>query len=202
MQERTIVRTDLSETELLQNLSKVSGCDFSGRSQDVDVIIEALNSILGNDGGQITAELRYPNFPPGTIGMMVLQKRYWLSAKAASLSAGCAIVDALLTSGLLALFVGPKALRDALTKLDDRNGEVCVLQSVNEWHGELDVNQVIEVVFAHLSSQGCINRSFRCAHRENTTCYIDREPIRACVASLKDKGIFSISEDLELRVTW
>ncbi len=202
MQERMIVRKDLSETELLQYLAKVSGCDFSGRSQDVDVIVGALSSILKNDGGEITTEYRHPNFPPGTIGMMVLQKRYWLSAKAASLSASCAIIDALLTSGLLALLIGPQALREALTKLNDRTGEVCVLQSVNDWGGELNANEAIDAVFAHLSSKDCINRPFRCAHREQTTCCIEREPIRACVASLKDKGIFSISEDLELRVTW
>lgn len=202
MQESTIVKNDLSEIELLKNLSKVSGCDFSGRSQDVDAIVEALNSILGNDDGKITTEFRAPNFPPGTIGMMVMQKRYWLSAKAASLSAGCALVDALLTSGLLALLVGQKALREALTKLNDTTGEVCVLQSVSDWHGKLDVNKAIEVVFAHLSSQDCINRPFRCAHREHASCCIEREPIRACVASLKEKGIFSISEDLELQVAW
>lgn len=204
MENKVVKLESASESEVLEVLRQFGAKCVDTCRIDGSVILEVFEAYMKPEEGRFERRSSFPKMPPGMLGMMVPTTRYWVSVRTTTLTAVCTILDILFAGGAATATAGLSgSIKQAIRLLDDKTGEICVLQVASEIQPPLpSTTKLTPFVLRTMGNQACRNPSFECSHRKGAMCGISRSAVGENIKGLIGKEILGAAPDGSLRVHW
>ncbi len=172
---------DAEKSEVMQQLKEITN-----KGALVDKIFYYLqehNNLLSNDE-YVKIKTEYPKFPPGTIGMIIMNTKYSVNIKKATIVIIAFLLDIGFSKGLANLFLSSAGFSlQVLQKIKDK--EKCLVLDI------LMGNKKDEKDFDFYNKE-CVQNDIECSFRDEYICKRSLKIIRYQIKNLKSKQIIHI----------
>jgi len=179
---------------ILQNVVAEDLKDIFNKTLEIDMkdieiknVITLLNLLKDKDE-HIETFIATPSLPEGMIGMMLLKTYYNINIKRTTFIITAAILDALMTRGLLTAFLSLLGVvKQAIGKINPKEGEYCVLLKAKHLKdNKFDINP--KMVYSNMKDNECMIPKISCKFMKDNSCEITEFFANKIFSSLEEKG--------------
>ncbi len=176
---------DAEKSEVMQQLMEITN-----KGVLVDKIFNYLqehNDLLSNDE-YVEIKIEYPKFPPGTLGMMIMNKKYSVNIKIATIVIIAFLLDISFSKGLANLSLNLAGFSSqVLQKIKEE--EKCLVIDI------LMGNKKVEKDFDFYNKE-CVQNDIECPFRDEYICKRTVKIICDQIKNLKSKQIIKIKNGI------